>query len=177
LKALCLAFSIFALIVPAAAGELSSSEDVASESIAQAGEAGANGLYRLEWLRHMSARDREAALSSESTDEAEFNAKLRAMLQLAKEEIRRAAASSEPVAIRVRVSCVEKRLMMARAPKQALVPALEWSPAELAPTTAVTSMVIKGCSLKLVRIRAKPKTANHNVPFAVELPVLEQTAQ
>jgi hypothetical protein len=167
LKAFCLAFSIIALTVPATAGELSS-----------ASPAGDVPAKSLEW-KVTEPDGRKQALYFESTSEADFNAKLRELVALAKEEMRRAAASKDPLVVRVRMRCVERKVIVKRTPERAYVPALAWSAQTVEAEPTLTANVTKACKFKLVRSRPKsaaPEASAQPVPFSVELPALEAAA-
>ena len=110
--------------MPAAAAELSSSQDGIQADDNEFGR-----LYSLEWLRQKIASETtpEASLDSADPAEARFAHKVRAMLALAKEEVRRAAADPNPVRLDVRLRCVAKRVVLRSGTHQPFVPALEWS--------------------------------------------------
>lgn len=183
LKALCLTISLLLLSLPAAADEV-----LSSAPGPQVAETETDGLYRLEWLRKKIA-DEDAAVAavskSENAAEAEFAQKVRNMLALAREHVRRAAHGPNPVDIRVRIRCVSKQVVMTSGSAgRPFVPALAWSAAstEQAPTT-VTRKTAKACKIRLTTTPSKKgsnggslraESATQLQPFAVELTPIEQ---
>ena len=180
MKASCLAFACILSIVPAAA-----EESAASQNGLQADDIEAGRGYRLEWLRQKIANEDAAAASIDSTDpaDAEFARKVSAMLALAKEQVRRAAASPDPVQIRVHLRCVSKRVVLQSETQQPFVPALEWSAAAV-PAPTIVSKTAKACTIELTRSRldsgppSGPATGQgaQMRPYSIELPVPGEAA-
>jgi hypothetical protein len=174
LKAFCLAFAFVLSIVPATAAELSSSQDGIQVDDNEVGR-----LYRLEWLRQKIASETaaEASLDRDDPAEVKFAQKVRAMLALARQEVRRAAADPNPVRLDVHLRCVAKRVVLRSSAGQPFVPALEWSVAADEPAPTVTTKVVKTCAIELIRSQPANGQRARIVPYSVELPAIEQAAQ
>ncbi len=174
LKAFCLAFAFVLSIVPAAADELRSSQNGLQVDDNEVGR-----LYRLEWLRQKIASETAAEASLDRSDaaEAEFAQKIRAMLALARQEIRRAEADPNPVRLEVHLHCAAKRVVVRSGTHEPFVPALEWSVATDAPAPIVATRVIKACAIKLIRSQPGVGQRARMVPYSVDLPPIEQAAQ
>jgi hypothetical protein len=155
LKAFYFAVSLLVLSLPAAADEALSSAMGAQMQMPETA-----AIYRLEFLRKKIPDEKTAvAAVSDKTKaaDAEFGQKVRAMLELAREEVRRAAQGPNPVDIRVRVRCVSKRIVTTSGTaKRAFVPALAWAAAEDAPAPAmVTRKTAKACRIQLITTPSK----------------------
>jgi len=176
LKAFCLAFASFVvLIAPAAAAEAIPP----TANGMQADEAATASLETL--LQKITSADAGSQIAADNPADVEFANKVRAMLALAQDEVRRAAATPHPVRIDVRLRCVAKRVMAAapEAQPSAFVPAVEWSVVDAngraaqppAPAPVATKLV-RACAFQLLRrdaVAARPPEVR---PYAVELPVV-----
>jgi hypothetical protein len=176
LKAFCLAFASFVvLIAPAAAAENFSP----TGSGAQNEEAANASLQTL--LQKITSTDPGAPIATNNAADARFVEKVRAMLALANEEVRRAAASPTPVRIDVRLRCVAKRTTMAAAQPQtsSFVPALEWSVSgDAEPSEPAASKLVRACAFQLLRREVTEQRAPQMEPYTVQLPVsFEQEAR
>jgi hypothetical protein len=176
LKAFCLAFASFVvLIAPAAATEAIPP----TTSGVQSDEAATASLQTI--LQKITSEDAGAQVAADNPADAEFANKVGAMLALAKDEVRRAAAAPHPVRIDVRLRCVAKRVTAAAPDEQpsSFVPAVQWSVVDAngyaqpapAPAPAATRLV-RACAFQLLRRDAMAEQSPEMRPYTVELPVV-----
>ena len=175
MKAFCLAFASFVvLIAPAAAAE---AIPPAANGM-QADEAATASLETL--LQKITSEDAGSPMAADNPADAEFANKVRAMLALAQDEVRRAATAPNPVRIDVRLRCVAKRVTVApEARPSSFLPAVEWSVVDgngdttqaSAPAPAATKLV-RACAFQLLRRDAVAARTPEMRPYAVELPVV-----
>lgn len=170
MKAFCLVFSFLLLILPAHAEQIS-----AAPRQVQVNETEAARLYRNEWLRQKFASEGAAAAAFQSTADAQFAAKFRAMIAAAKEMARRAATGPDPVTVHLHIRCAAKRVLVKRTRPQPFAPALAWSAVEIAPTPVIASKLVRACAFELTRRRPAPEPQVQ--PYSIELPLIEPTGQ
>ena len=172
MKASCLAFASFVVLVaPAAATEAIPP----TANGLQTGAAATASLGTL--LQQITSEDAGSPIATDPAD-AEFVAKLRAMLALAKDEMHRAAAGPNPVRIDVHLRCVATRtVVVSEARPSSFVPALEWSAVGVdsdatQATAPAASKVVRACAFRLLRRDGVAEHAPQMQPYAVELPVV-----
>ena len=179
LKASCLAFASFVvLIAPAAASEAIPP----TANGVQTDEAATASLKTL--LQKITSTAPGSPVATTNAADARFVSQVRGMLAVANEEMRRAAASPNPVRIDIHLRCVSKRTTQEAPQPQtsSFVPALEWSVVDgaddVAPAAPVSTKLVRACALELLRRDAAADRAPQMRPFAVQLPVaFEQEAR
>jgi hypothetical protein len=179
LKAFCLASALLASIVPAHAGELST-----TTRGVRVGEPQISRMYRVHWVRAYkrtgtqdsqnstsSSANASAILASESKADKAFQETVEKAVAYARDLARQAKANGITVKTRVRVRCMSKLVVERSGPTPvAFVPAVQ-GPGASGERVVHTSTEV--CSVKVVQRRARQAPAMR--AFNVGLPPIGQS--